>query len=87
MNKLNLRQYHVVVDGLYNNLVLNLDYISDQEKMGNRPLWTKGYVFNETNDLVQTFKNQLLKKFVNDQTVTMYDNLFIKLKEKYSINK
>lgn len=87
MNKLNLRQYHVVVDGLYHNLVLNLDYISDQEKMGNRPLWTKGYVFNETNDLVQTFKNQLLKKFANDQTVTMYDDMLTKLKEKYSINK
>ena len=85
MNKLNLRQYQIIVDGLYNNLVLNLDYINDQEKMGNNPLWTKGYIFHETNDLIDLFKLQLQKKFKNDETVEMYDNLITKLKSKYEI--
>lgn len=85
MNKLNLRQYQLIVDGLYNNLVLNLDYINDLEKSGKNPIWTKGYVYHETTDLIHLFKLQLKKKFKNDETIETYDNLITKLKSKYEI--
>ena len=64
-NKLNFREYTIIVDNLLSGLEINVDYVNNLEKNGKNPLFTKGYVVREYEDLIEKVFSLLSKK---DQT-------------------
>ena len=78
-NKLNFREYTIIVDGLLNSLEDNVDYVNNLEKQGKNPLFTKGYVVREYEDLIEKVFSLLGKKdqtyIVKEQEVEFINNV------------
>ena len=78
-NKLNFREYTIIVDGLLNSLEDNVDYVNNLEKQGKNPLFTKGFVIREYEDLIEKVFSLLGKKdqtyIVKEQEVEFINNV------------
>ena len=78
-NKLNFREYTIIVDGLLNSLEDNVDYVNNLEKQGKNPLFTKGFVIREYEDLIEKVFGLLGKKdqtyIVKEQEVEFINNV------------
>ncbi len=65
-NKLDFREYTIIVDNLLTGLEINVDYINNAEKSGKNPLFTKGYVVREYENIIEKLYTTMLSK--KDQT-------------------
>lgn len=79
-NKLNFREYTIIVDNLLTGLVMNLDLINSIEDSGKNPLFTKGYVFREYEDIIEKLYTTMLSKkdqnyIVKEQEVDEINNI------------
>ena len=78
-NKLNFREYHLLVDNLLPRLELPVDYVNNLEKDGNPHLFTKGYVVRSSEDLIEKVFGLLGKKdqtyIVKEQEVEFINNV------------
>ena len=78
-NKLNFREYTIIVDNLLTGLEINVDYVDNIEKEGKNPFFTKGYVVREYEDLIEKVFSLLGKKdqtyIVKEQEVEFINNV------------
>jgi hypothetical protein len=83
-NKLNYREYTIIVDNLLSGLEINVDYVNNIEKSGRNSYFTKGYVVREYEDLIEKVFSLLSKKdqtyIVKEQEVEFINNVKNKFK-------
>jgi hypothetical protein len=78
-NKLDFREYTIIVDNLLTGMEINVDYVNNLEKEGKNPLFTKGYIVREYEDLIEKvfglMGKQDQKYIVKEQEVEFINNV------------